>query len=144
RANIFSHAVEKLNLLQPEFVLSVGDLIEGGNKDDKKLDAEWKEVDSFIERLQMPFFYVPGNHDHGTKKTAQLWQEKFGRSYYHFLYKNVLFLCLNTDDPPGSGAGNLGEEQVRYARDVLDANRSVRWTIVAMHKPIWTAAKLSA
>src|SRR5471032_3218776 len=41
RAEIFSQAVEKLNLLQPEFVLSVGDLIEGGKKSDKVLKAEW-------------------------------------------------------------------------------------------------------
>src|SRR5438128_10988446 len=29
RAQVFARAVERLNLLQPEFVLSVGDLIEG-------------------------------------------------------------------------------------------------------------------
>src|SRR3954467_10373219 len=68
RAQVFSRAVEKLNLLQPEFVLSVGDLIEGGSKDEKKLDAEWQEFDGYIARLQMPFFYVPGNHDHGSEK----------------------------------------------------------------------------
>jgi hypothetical protein len=144
RANVFARAVEKLNLLQPEFVLSIGDLIEGGNKEDAKLDAEWKELNGLVERLQMPFFYVPGNHDHGTKKTAALWKEKFGRSYYHFLYNNVLFLCLNTEDPPGSGAGHLSAEQLRYATEVLDNNRSVRWTIVAFHKPIWKAANVEA
>ena len=36
RAKIFSRAVEQLNLLQPEFVLSVGDLIEGYTTDRKK------------------------------------------------------------------------------------------------------------
>jgi hypothetical protein len=142
RAGVFSRAVETLNLLQPEFVLSVGDLIEGGNKDDKKLNAEWRELDGYVQRLRMPFFYVPGNHDHGNVKTAEIWKEKFGASYYHFVYKGVLFLCLNTDDPPGSGSGHLGEEQVAYARKALEANRGVRWTIVSMHKPIWTAAKL--
>lgn len=142
RADVFSRAVEKLNLLQPEFVLSVGDLIEGGNKDDKKLAAEWSELDGYVKRLRMPFFYVPGNHDYGHEKTARFWKEKFGASYYHFTYKNVLFLCLNTDDPPGSGAGHLGEEQIAYARRVLAANRGVRWTIVAMHKPIWTSTRL--
>src|SRR5262249_10538977 len=60
RAKIFSQAVERLNLLQPEFVLSIGDLIEGGNKDAKKLEAEWREFNGYVERLQMPFFYVPG------------------------------------------------------------------------------------
>jgi hypothetical protein len=142
RAGVFSRAVETLNLLQPEFVLSVGDLIEGGNKDDKKLATEWRELDGYVTRLQMPFFYVPGNHDHGNAKTAGIWKEKFGTSYYHFVYKGVLFLCLNTDDPPGSGSGHLGEEQVAYARNALQANRGVRWTIVSMHKPVWTSAKL--
>src|SRR5262249_23006814 len=33
RARIFSQAVEQLNLLQPQFVLSVGDLIEGYTED---------------------------------------------------------------------------------------------------------------
>jgi predicted phosphodiesterase len=142
RANVFSRAVEKLNLLQPEFVLSVGDLIEGGNKDDTKLGTEWGELDGYVKRLRMPFFYVPGNHDHGTDKTARFWKEKFGPSYYHFIYKGVLFLCLNTDDPPGSG--HLSEEQVAYARRALAANRGVRWTIVAMHRPIWTSTRLQA
>src|SRR5262245_33079512 len=64
RPGVFSRAVEKLNLLQPEFVLSVGDLIEGGNKGEDKLDAEWKELDGYVSRLKMPFFYVPGNHDY--------------------------------------------------------------------------------
>src|SRR5207244_2572137 len=62
--------------------------------------------------------------------------------YYHFLYQNVLFLCLNTEDPPGSGPGHLDQEQVRYAQDVLKANPGVRWTILAMHKPVWTATKV--
>src|SRR5947209_7843093 len=43
RARIFSQAVEQLNLLQPAFVVSVGDLIEGYTKDAGKLTTEWKE-----------------------------------------------------------------------------------------------------
>src|SRR5581483_5504298 len=41
RAGIFSRAVEQLNLLQPEFVVSVGDLIEGGSADSSQ--GQWKE-----------------------------------------------------------------------------------------------------
>ncbi|MFN0195227.1 MAG: serine/threonine protein phosphatase, partial [Planctomycetaceae bacterium] len=33
RAGIFESAVPKINLLQPEFVISVGDLIEGSTED---------------------------------------------------------------------------------------------------------------
>src|SRR5205823_4380298 len=43
RPKVFSRAVARLNLLQPEFVLSVGDLIEGGKKKPKQIEAEWRE-----------------------------------------------------------------------------------------------------
>src|SRR5207247_10126493 len=63
RARIFSQAVEQLNLLQPEFVLCVGDLIEGKSDKVDALGDEWKEFQTYVARLQMPFFYLPGHHD---------------------------------------------------------------------------------
>src|ERR1051325_7520821 len=137
RAEVFSQAVEKLNLMQPAFVLSVGDLIEGGKKPDAKLAAEWKEFDGFVTKLTMPFFYVPGNHDADTKESAKYWEDKLGRRYYHFVYRNVLFLILNGDDKPG--AVGIGKEQIAWAGNVLKANADVNWTIVATHHPLWTA-----
>src|SRR5262245_8523796 len=77
RDKVFSRAVERLNLMQPEFVLSVGDLIEGGTKTEQQLTEEWREFDSYVERLKMPFFYVPGNHDVGNVANNKFWQEKF-------------------------------------------------------------------
>jgi serine/threonine-protein phosphatase CPPED1 len=135
REKIFSKAVEQINLLQPEFVLSVGDLIEGYTTDREKVLDQWKEFQAFTSKLQMPFFYVPGNHDVTNKEMEKIWEEKFGRRYYHFVYKNVLFLVLNSDDPPGSSS--LSEEQVAWAKKVLDETKDVKWTIVAFHKPLW-------
>jgi hypothetical protein len=140
RPKVFSRAVEQLNLLQPEFVLSVGDLIEGGKEDKVKLEAEWREFQGYVNRLQMPFFYVPGNHDISNTVQLGVWQEKFGKRYYHFVYRNVLFLIVDTEDPPGAAEGRLSPEQVAFCKQTLEANRGVRWTVVAMHKPIWTAA----
>jgi hypothetical protein len=82
----------------------------------------------------MPFFYLPGNHDISNQAMVQIWQKRLGRSYYHFKYRNVLFLCLNTEDPPSS---HISDRQVKYFRDVLKSNKNVRWTFVFMHKPIW-------
>ncbi len=135
RQQIFSKAVEQINLLQPEFVVSVGDLIEGYTENQDQLDKEWKEFQYFTSKLQMPFFYTPGNHDITNKVMQQLWESKFGRQYYHFVYKNVLFLCLSTEDPPGSNS--MSPQQVDYFKKVLDAYPKVRWTMVLLHKPIW-------
>src|SRR5687768_1090309 len=51
RARVFSEAVEKINLLQPAFVLSVGDLIEGYTKDVGRIQEEWKEFQGYTGRL---------------------------------------------------------------------------------------------
>ena len=134
RPGVFESAVEKINLLRPEFVMSVGDYIEGLTKDDAVMDRQWDEFGGWVKNLKMPFFYVPGNHDVSNPIMAKKWEQRFGRSYYHFVYRNVLFLCLNTDDPPSC---SISDQQIEYFRTVLESNRRVRWTIVFMHRPTW-------
>ncbi len=51
RPGIFESAVDKVNLLQPEFVICVGDLIEGYTADEAELERQWDEFDSFVDRL---------------------------------------------------------------------------------------------
>jgi serine/threonine-protein phosphatase CPPED1 len=137
RPKVFSRAVEQLNLLQPEFVVSVGDLIEGYTEDRGRIAAEWREFQTYASRLQMPFFYVPGNHDITNPVMDALWREKFGRRYYDVVYKNVLFLMLNSEDPPTGGGGKISPEQVEFVKKSLEANRGVRWTLAFLHKPLW-------
>jgi hypothetical protein len=137
RAGVFERAVEQLNWLQPEFVVTVGDLIEGA-KDLDKIDKQWKQFNGFVAKLDMPFFYVPGNHDFANKLLAKRWHEQYGRSYYHFVYKDVLFLMLNTEEVPAKGPGKFGEGQIAYVKKALEDNRNARWTMVFLHKPVWT------
>jgi hypothetical protein len=135
RDKIFSRAVARLNLLQPEFVVSVGDLIEGGKQAKPKYEAEWKEFDGYVNELTMPFFYVPGNHDVAAKTGDEVWRERYGRRFYHFRYRDVLFLCLNSDD---GALNNVGNEQAAYVKQALADNKDVWHTLVYIHKPIWT------
>ena len=48
RAGVFSRAVQQINLLQPEFVMSVGDLIEG-SRDIEVNRKQWAEFNVPIE-----------------------------------------------------------------------------------------------
>ena len=138
RPGVFPMGIRKLNLLQPEFVMSVGDLIEGYTQDTVRLNAEWKEFIGFIDSLQAPFFYVPGNHDITNAVMAKKWDELFGVSYYHFVYNNVLFLCLNSEDNyRGSGRGTIDDKQYEYIKKVLEENKDVKWTLVFLHQALW-------
>ena len=134
RIGVFQDAVDKVNLLQPEFVMSVGDLIEGYSENLPLLQSQWNEFQGFVDKLEMPFFYVPGNHDLTNLVQLEEWKRRFGRPYYHFVYKNVLFLCLDSEDPPPT---HMSEEQAAYVARALEENPDVRWTLVFQHKPLW-------
>jgi 3',5'-cyclic AMP phosphodiesterase CpdA len=98
RAGVYSTAVSQLNRLDPTFVLSVGDLIDGGTEDSIQLAKEWDSFDSRTSKLQMPFFYLGGNHDLTNPRMREFWKNRFGPRYYHFVYKNVLFLMMDSED----------------------------------------------
>ncbi len=134
RPGVFEDAVRKINLLQPEFVMSVGDLITGHTEDRSQIDTEWREFMGFVDQLDMPFYFVPGNHDITNKIMEEEWLRRFGRLYYHFVYQNVLFLCLDSEDPPPS---HIGKAQQDYVAKALAENPNVRWTLVFLHKPLW-------
>lgn len=100
RAGVFEDALRRVNQLRPDFVINIGDIIEGNSEDLARIDAEWKEVEGATAGLDMPFFYVPGNHDLTNDVQLKEWRRRIGADYYSFTYKNVLFLVLNTEDPP--------------------------------------------
>ena len=140
RAKVFSQAVARVNLLQPQFVMSVGDLIEGYTLKEDTLKQEWDEFDGYVKRFEMPFFYVPGNHDMTNKTQVTKWGERYGKRYYSFTYKNCLFLCLCSENPPDMGT--IDPEQQTWIAKTLEDNKNARWTFVFLHKPIWTAKDL--
>jgi len=100
RPGVFDQAMRQIGWLQPDFVLSVGDLIEGYIDDKAKLAAQWEAVERSVAKAGVPFIYTPGNHDLDNETTHALWNERRGAQYYAFTYKGALFLILNTEDPP--------------------------------------------
>ncbi len=102
RAGVFERAIEQVNLLKPEFVISVGDLVEGYASEPAVLERQWQDFETMIAQLDTRFYRVAGNHDLSNTAMLANWQRQFGNPYYSFVYKNVLFLVLDTDDPPAS------------------------------------------
>lgn len=143
RAGVFQDAIKKLNWMMPEFVISVGDLIQGTSANAETNDAEWDEMMSWIEPLKMPFFFAAGNHDIQMKwledrvqpeEMLAQWNERFGTTHYSFVYKNVLFVVLFTND---NKEQYIGEKQVAYFEQTMAEHADVRWTFVLLHHPLW-------
>jgi hypothetical protein len=144
RPGVFESAMPKVNGLQPAFVVSVGDLIEGYTNDQELLNAQWDEFEGFVGQLNIPFFYTPGNHDMSNAMMSETWRRRFGPSYYHFIYKDVLFLVINSElfgmvGDPGTPVPGPWQpsEQLRYIKHVLSEHEDARWTFVLTHQPLW-------
>ena len=146
RKGFFGKAMDALNLLRPEFVMSVGDLIACGGKPDAR--AQWEELERFLAKLEMPFFHVVGNHDIWTgftgmsperQRSIDLWKEFFGtNTYYSFIYKGCQFLCLDSMEvhdfyPPREP---LPESQLEWAAGEIERSSGARWHFIFIHKPL--------
>ena len=144
RPGVFASAMPKVNVLEPAFVVSVGDLIEGYTEDQAQLDGEWDEFEGFIGQLEAPFFYAAGNHDMSNATMAETWQARFGPSFYRFVYKDVLFVVLNSElfgmvsKPDAAVPGPWTQaEQLEFVARTLAEVPDPRWTIVIVHQPLW-------
>ena len=97
RERVFEIAVAQLNLLRPELIVNVGDLIDGGT-DRAELDQQWDSFDARAQKAHAPVYYTGGNHDLLGEEMRRAWEERNGDRYYHFVYKDVLFLVFDTED----------------------------------------------
>lgn len=140
REGVFGKGVEKINQLYPEFVMSVGDLIEGYTKNDSLINEQWDEFHKILNPLSSRFFYVAGNHDYSNSTMSKQWKERFGKDYYYFIYKDVLFLVMNTND--GDGV-LISEDQIEFLKETIAQNTDVSWTMVFMHHPLWVYGELN-
>ena len=152
RPKVYENAVKRLNLLRPEFVMSVGDLVAGGGVDKAALEKQWKSFEDRTAKLEMPFFHVVGNHDIWTgfkgmtparQTSIDLWKAQFGpKTYYSFTYKGCLFVCLDSMEthnyyPPRQA---LSDEQMAFVTGEFAKHPNARWRFIFMHKPLdWTS-----
>lgn len=138
RRGVLPAALRMINLLQPEFVVGLGDLVEGYMTPDGHTATEdtyrswWKEIDQYLEALEMPFFFLPGNHDINNPPSVNVWKERHGgtRQYYYFRYRNVLFLMISTEDPP-KDTDALRKQDSAHAEMIDAAYASVKEAIAA-------------
>ena len=157
RPGFFMKAMQSLNLLRPEFVICVGDLINGvyGAADGvKEARRQQKDLKDHLDVLDMRFYQVVGNHDinlgwpknrvaHDASK--QVWQETYGtNTYYDFMHKGCHFVCLDSMDGRDGRVPPQGitDEQYAWARKAIANHADARWTFIFMHMPLdWCSDK---
>ena len=144
----------EINQLDPDFVVSVGDLIDGYGEDEETINGIWDEFDKTeMPVLKVPFVYIPGNHDIWNSASKRVYEKRYGPRFKSFNYRGLHFITLNTQENagrdrrsadgrfrgPGGGSDLLGEEQIKWLQEDIERNRHARRILIFMHQPIWGA-----
>lgn len=151
---VLDQAVKDTNLLGPDLVMTVGDLVQGYNRTEKWLEQK-DEYKAIMDRLKCRWFPVAGNHDvywDQGDKNAPLGQHEgnyekhFGPLWYCFQHKNSGFLVLYSDegDPETNQKGfregrlqTMSHEQLDFLQQALDELESCDNVFVFLHHPRW-------
>jgi len=150
---ILAQAVADVELIGPDLVMTVGDLIEGYNETPQWLD-QMREFRSIMGRLERPWFPVVGNHDlywrgKGTppeREHEDDYEAHFGPLWYAFAHKGCWFVCLHSDeDDPEQGDKTFNEprgqrmsaEQFAWLDATLAQTAGARHVFVFLHHPRW-------
>lgn len=122
RPGVFNVALEQINLFRPELIMCVGDLIDGGIEDKDLLTNEWNAFETKLSKARAPFFYTGGNHDLTNLVMRDVWKDRYGQRYYHFVYKNILFMVLDSEDYQDDKMMELYEARA-IALEIMDGKR---------------------
>lgn len=135
--DVFDRAVDEINLLHPDFVVMVGDMVQGYVRDTTALVQEVNRFREHADRLAVPFFMTAGNHDVYYPEMLDWWRRNYGRTYYSFDHRGCHFLVLNSEETRVGVTPNFTAEQIRWVEADLAAHANARHTFIFLHKPAW-------
>ncbi len=150
--SVLADAVHDTNLIEPDLVMTVGDLVNGYNTHEPWM-AQMREFKGIMGELLCPWFPVAGNHDVYWRGDGRPENEHegdyemhFGPLWYAFEHKNSWFVVLYSDEAnPETGERNFNKpesqrmspEQLGWLRDTLRKTKDADHVFVFLHHPRW-------
>ncbi len=151
---ILHQAVAETNLIAPDFVMTVGDLVPGYNRTPQWLE-EMRAYKAVMADLAMPWYPVAGNHDiywRGSDPPPGHhdadYEAHFGPLWYWFPHKNAAFIVLYSDegDPQSNRKGfadpaliQMSQAQLSWLAETLRETAGYDHVFVFLHHPRWIA-----
>ena len=153
--NVLADAVRDVNLIEPDMVMTVGDLINGYNQTSAWM-VQMKEYKAIMKHLVCPWFPVAGNHDVYWRPTNDPrkpfsqhdanYEMHFGPLWYSFQHKNCNFIALYSDEgDPKTGEKNfqnpdcqkVSDEQFEFLKAALERGKESDHQFIFLHHPRW-------
>ena len=118
QSDVFRRSLQEFNILKPNFVVEVGDIVLGGAAEG--VPAQWDLFEQVIKTCEVPYVAAPGNHDISDAATEKLWRERMGPTFYSFRYGNSQFVLLNSEEV--GAVDRISDEQVAWLKKELESS----------------------
>ncbi|MEW6073563.1 MAG: LamG-like jellyroll fold domain-containing protein [Planctomycetota bacterium] len=146
RYGVWDEGIRMANRLDADFVLTVGDLIEG-YADGETWLAQVNELKEHLAALGRPWYPVAGNHDvyggseNAARGNVELYRSHVAPLYYSFDYRWTHFVALFSDESLSfadyARDQNFTAEQLEWLRADLAATKATQ-IFVFLHHPRWS------
>jgi predicted phosphodiesterase len=117
---------------RPEFVVSVGDTIEG--LVDSAAEAQWQQWRRLMKPYaRIPLYLTPGNHDIWSAASGLLFEKYAGHPrHYSFDRGAAHFTVLDN-----SGSDALSDGEMAFLESDLKAHAAAPLKFIVSHRPSW-------
>ena len=149
----FKMAIEKVNELKPDFVITGGDLImDALAQTQGRADTLYDLYEETIQDFQMPVYNTIGNHEvfgyyeeSGVDSTHpmygdRMFEQRLGKRYYTFEYNGWRFYILDSVDEWEEGGyyGYVDREQIAWLKEELAGVDAETPIVISVHIPLIT------
>lgn len=147
----FQMAIDKVNELKPDFVLTGGDLVYDAMRGNyEKCEPLFSLYENMSKGFQMPVYNCIGNHDlfgiyeespesedHPDYKYG-MWERHFGKTYYSFDHKGWHFITLNSLDVTENKRYKsfFHEEQLEWLKKDIEKVEKSTPIVITTHIPM--------
>ncbi len=126
---LYAPFIDKFYLLNDneniKFGVFTGDIVISGTEE------LWDKVDEDLNKLKMPVYFAPGNHDMSNR---QLFEQRYGPTYYSFLFEKDAFIVLD----PNIDNWNISGSQLIFLDSVVNSlSDTIKNVFIFQHQLLW-------
>ncbi len=132
---VFESVVDEVAFLDPDFIITVGDHIEGYTLDAEEIERQWDEFLEIMDSAGIRYYLTPGNHDIWDGLSEKIYRDRFGDLDRAFKIENTRFIIF--DVSRDYGVEDISEDRLKWLAEELEESEGAAHTIVFLHRPLW-------